>query len=268
MRKTDYIPVVVVSLLAGFIGFQIASAPPKRAPQAVQAAAAVEAPAPQSAAAVSASTAAGRPPIDVDGTLRISALAAPSRDLDDIRRRLRIGESGTYIPEALKQLDSAVYRWPDRLADPLRVYIEQAPGVRADELMHLARESFDDWTNTGIPVRFTFVVNRSDSDVAVEWIDRFDVGNRLGHTKVVYDQYKWLASGAEIKLALRYPQGQAVSDPVLRAIAAHEVGHLLGLPHSADSTDIMFPTVYANALSRADRSTVRLVYSIPAGSIK
>jgi hypothetical protein len=269
MRKTDYIPVGVVALLAGFIGLQIAKAP-RRAPAPVAAAEVIaeEQPVASSASAISASVEAGRPPLDVDGLLRMSASAAPVRDLEDIRRRLRMGESGTYLVEALKQLDSSLYRWQDRMAEPIRVWIAPAPSPNSDELTRLVRQSFDPWTNSGIPIRFTFVLDSADADVKVTWIERFDVGNRLGHAKVVYDQYRWLNSGAEITLAIRYPQGQPVSNSLLLAIAQHEVGHLLGLAHSADSADIMFPTVYARGLSSSDVNTVRLVYSVAAGSIK
>ena len=99
--------------------------------------------------------------------MRMSASAAPERDLEDIRRRLRMGESGTYLAEALKQLDSSLYRWQDRMAEPIRVWIPPAPRPNSDELMRLVRQSFDPWTNSGIPVRFTFVLDSASADVKV-----------------------------------------------------------------------------------------------------
>ena len=268
MRKTDYIPIAMVSLLAGFIGFQIARAPRRTVATPPVA---TETPAtkpPETATVVAARTAAGRPPGDVDGLLQMSASAPPARDVEDIRRRLRIGASGTYIEEALKQLDSALYRWEDPLVIPIRIWVAQAPDPNGDELTRLARDAFGDWTATGIPARFSFVVDRADADVTVEWIEKFDSGNRLGHTKVVYDQYRWLKPGAVITLATHYPTGEVVRSSLVRGIAVHEVGHLLGLPHSADSADVMFPRLYTERMSRQDMATIRLVYSVPAGSIK
>jgi predicted Zn-dependent protease len=54
---------------------------------------------------------------------------------------------------------------------------------------------------------------------------------------------------------------------VVRAAALHEVGHLLGLNHSPDSTDIMFEkaTAATRDITRADRRTLHLLYRLPPG---
>ena len=54
----------------------------------------------------------------------------------------------------------------------------------------------------------------------------------------------------------------------MHAMALHEVGHLLGLDHTADETSIMTPKVRVRDLSNADRATIRLLYTLPAGSIR
>ena len=51
------------------------------------------------------------------------------------------------------------------------------------------------------------------------------------------------------------------------SIALHEIGHLLGLDHTGDQANVMAPRVRVRDLSDADRATVRLLYSVPAGRI-
>lgn len=51
----------------------------------------------------------------------------------------------------------------------------------------------------------------------------------------------------------------------MRAIALHEVGHLLGLDHTTDQTSVMAARVRVRELSAADHATARLVYALPPG---
>jgi predicted Zn-dependent protease len=46
------------------------------------------------------------------------------------------------------------------------------------------------------------------------------------------------------------------------------VGHALGLSHTRDSTAIMFPRSTALEIGEADRRTLRLIYEVPAGSVR
>jgi predicted Zn-dependent protease len=128
------------------------------------------------------------------------------------------------------------------------------------------REAFLEWSRLGIPVRFVFVAHPSDADVHVTWIDHFEEPIS-GKTLWSRDRHWWIV-GADITLALRHNHGELLDESSVRAIALHEVGHLLGLDHTADTSNIMTARVRVRDLSDADRATVRLVYSLPAGSIK
>jgi predicted Zn-dependent protease len=46
------------------------------------------------------------------------------------------------------------------------------------------------------------------------------------------------------------------------------VGHLLGLDHSSDTMNIMTARVRVRELSDQDRATMKLLYSMPPGSLK
>ena len=185
-----------------------------------------------------------------------------------MRRRIAQGLTGTYMPSLLRTRDSALTRWTDRTTRPLRVFLRDGDGITGWTPDHLpaVRDAFDTWTRAGIPVRFTFVTDSASADVQVRFTASFANGIS-GKTVWSRDADFWLVAGA-IQLAIAHPGGGAVTPPQMRAIALHEVGHLLGLDHADSPDDIMAARVRARDLSDADRATVRLLYTVPAGSLK
>ena len=73
---------------------------------------------------------------------------------------------------------------------------------------------------------------------------------------------------AAISLAVRTNTGVPLPEDALLAVAVHETGHALGLPHSADSADVMFPATRTSELSGRDLRTVDLLYDLTPGSVR
>lgn len=189
-------------------------------------------------------------------------------DAESMRRRLAPHTAGTYLDALLLARDSALARWPDHIARPLRVQVIDAPrleGWTAD-FLPVVRDAFATWTQAGLPVRFTFTADSALADIRVRFVERFASGIS-GKTVWSRDARWWLVR-SDIQLAVQHPAGGAVSPSQMRAIALHEVGHLLGLDHSPNADDIMAPRVRVRELSEADKATIRLVYSVPAGSLR
>jgi hypothetical protein len=266
MKRTDFMLVATVIAMGGWIAMQADAVRHGSAPETRQSAAAIaDVPRPNS------------PPDESDGATRAGviagsraheAAAAPARDLTDIRRRISEGEDGTYIGDILAERDSCLARWPERLVDPLRVWIQVGDSV-ADwkpEFVDQARDAFMTWQNTGVPVAFVFVRDSSTADVHVTWRDHFDE-QISGKTMWARDENWWIVD-ANISIALHHNRGEPLDASAVRAIALHEVGHLLGLDHSNDTTNIMTARVRVRDLSAADRATMRLLYSLPPGSVK
>jgi predicted Zn-dependent protease len=191
-----------------------------------------------------------------------------SRNVNDIRETIRQNAAGTYLPEILLQRDSSLARWPERIAQPLRVWV--ADGSRHPDwklgYQERVREAFAEWQDQGIPVHFTFVVDSAESDIRVFWTSQFPEPIS-GKTLWARDRHWWIVN-ATITLALHHNGGEPLDSRAIKAIALHEVGHLLGLDHTTDTGNIMTARVRVRDLSEADRATVRLLYTIPPGSIK
>lgn len=189
-------------------------------------------------------------------------------EVEDVRRRLTRGASGTYLAELLAAHDSAIARWPDRITRPLRIFVGDAIALDGwnPEYAAAVRDAFETWTQAGIPVHFTFVRDSATADILVHFVEHLANGIS-GKTVWSRDGHHWLLSG-HIQLAMAHPSGGTVTAPQMRAIALHEVGHLLGLDHTANADNIMSARVRVRDLSDVDKATVRLVYAVPAGSVK
>ena len=193
---------------------------------------------------------------------------APHRSsAPETKRRLEELSEDTYIADVIASHDSALARWPDRAGIPLRVWVQPTSRHAGfdEALVPVVRRAFVEWAEVGIPVTFTFVVDSSLADVHVTWVDRFNE-SISGKTLWAHDDDWWIID-ANIQLAVHHHSGERLDSTSIRAIAMHEVGHLLGLDHTTDTTSIMAPKVRVRDLSAADRATAQLLYRLPAGRL-
>ena len=186
----------------------------------------------------------------------------------EVRRKIAQGASGTYIGDVLFEHDSSIARWPNRIEKPLRIWIDPDPALDGWNAAFVdeVRSAFHAWGETQIPLRFLFVGDSSDAEVRIGWVDRFRQPIS-GKTRWARDSRWWIVDG-DITIALHHNSGPRLSASAIHAIALHEVGHLLGLDHSADPSNIMTPRVRVKTLTDADRATMRLLYSLPPGAVR
>ena len=182
------------------------------------------------------------------------------------RDRLSRLSDGTYLDSLIVSTDSVVRRWPDRWGTPITVNLVEGevPGYlpKMGEYVH---DAFDRWEATAIGVRFRMVPDSASADIVVRWIDHFDF-DRAGQTDLTWDQSGRVRRAA-ISLAIRSHTGAPLPDGALLAVAVHEAGHAIGLPHSADTNDVMFPATRTGVLSERDRRTVEALYRLPTGPV-
>ncbi len=186
----------------------------------------------------------------------------------ETRRRIRASASTTYLSEMIDASgDSMLRRWENRQTAPIRVFF--APTHAANfqpAFLEAIKTAFGLWVDAGVPVRFEFDADSTNAEVTVKWRIQFEI-ERTGQTDVTWDENGHIQS-AILTLATFDPKGRPMDVDDIRVVAAHEVGHVLGLDHSKDSTDLMFPTARVRDLSDRDARTVLLLYQLTAGSLR
>jgi predicted Zn-dependent protease len=133
-------------------------------------------------------------------------------------------------------------------------------------MVEYMREALARWEAVNIGIRFTTTSDTAQADIVVHWIDHFDF-DRAGQTDLTWDQAGRVRK-ATILLALRTNTGMVLPDPALLTVAVHEAGHALGLPHSPDSSDVMFSATQTAILSERDRRTAQILYQLPVGPVR
>lgn len=189
----------------------------------------------------------------------------------EMRRRVANLASGTYIADILAEQDSVLYRWPERLSDAVRVWVEPGSSIAGwdPQYPEMVRGVFDEWSLAGFPLRFTFVYDSSNADIAIRWLDRFpaEEGQRIGETERVHTSTA-LISTARVAIATHDSAGRALSPTVIAGVVRHEVGHALGLNHANDATSVMYRESATATIGASDRATLRLLYLVPSGSLR
>jgi Matrixin len=190
-----------------------------------------------------------------------------SPEAEDARRRIELASTSTFIGEVLLAHDSSLARWAERRSDPLRIWIQPMARIEhwSPVLLPLVRDAFLEWGESGIPINFTFVLDSASANVHVTWVDRFREPIS-GKTLWTHDE-NWYILQANVMLAVHHQGGEPLDRAATKAIALHEVGHMLGLDHTRDTTSIMAPRVRVKELSGADRATAQLLYSLTPGKL-
>ena len=162
-------------------------------------------------------------------------------------------------------------RWPDETPF-IRVWVPGPAGLSPElsrELQRAAVRGIQTWHGHPIPLSIRTRERGEVPDITVEWSRTLEEG-RLGRAVV-----EWAGRDGEVRvrvlglvLATHDPMDsqRELNPREVELVAAHEMGHALGLPHSDDPRDVMFPQNTATRLTTRDFRTLEALYSLPNGA--
>lgn len=136
----------------------------------------------------------------------------------------------------------------------------------ATALQRAAASGIRAWNNQPFPILIDLRGDR-DPHFAVDWSANMG-GSQLGLTRTSWTRAGGLSVVA-VTLGTREPfaRGTPVDPRQVRLTAAHEMGHALGLPHSDQARDVMYPTNTATSLSARDYRSIEVLYATENGTV-
>jgi len=159
-----------------------------------------------------------------------------------------------------------LHRWTN-FTGTLVVHVPEPQGVdagTAQRLQWAATAGIRLWNGQPFPIAVDERGTRA-AQVEVRWVDNLG-GSRIGLARTKWSPQTGLLA-VSLELAVMSPFGRGTVDPrQLRLTAAHEMGHILGLPHSDQARDVMYPTNTATSLSARDHRALEALYELEDGT--
>jgi hypothetical protein len=221
------------------------------------------------------------------GAAAAAADSVPARECRALAAAMAPAPVAEDLEAALAAHGGAV-RWDVTGERPLTVWLQPrpravGPTLNTDgEWRAALAEGVLAWSDAVPGLRLAIGRDSATADVRVTWTATLpasapgDPGagalgpNALaaftaGRTTLVADP-TGRAAAATVVLAARSGDGVPYQPRDARAVARHEMGHVLGLAHHASPTSVMAPLVAAERIGAADRAVLRALYTLPAGA--
>lgn len=165
-----------------------------------------------------------------------------------------------------------ILRWPSDTPG-LRVWVPKPVDVSpalAEELQRAAVRGIQVWDNHPFPLTISTRSFAEDPDITIQWVRSLGEG-RLGHARM-----EWRAEGTRVEVRILglslvthepLDPEEEISPKEIQLVSAHEMGHALGMPHSDDPRDLMYPQNTAWRPTQRDYRTMAALYRMANGAL-
>lgn len=166
----------------------------------------------------------------------------------------------TYVEGSGTTDAGSIAKWELHGEEPRAILVRfSAPPSDRPDFWLEAKRALRVWEQvSGAPLRFQVTHDASRADVDFVWIDRFPT-SQAGSTHRSLDSSGFVEH-VTVTLAVAHSDGVPMSPEFVRLVALHEVGHVVGLPHSENPGDVMHPGNRNLELSPRDIRSVEILY--------
>lgn len=117
-----------------------------------------------------------------------------------------------------------------------RIYVDSLPNY-ATYATNVMSDAITAWENANPQIKFYLTPSLQDADFEVQWI-KDNTGGGFSGEALLASHIMQVTLGDSICHGIWQPYSSSTLD----RIAEHELGHLLGLQHSSDPSNVMYPT--------------------------
>ncbi|WP_042687148.1 matrixin family metalloprotease [Candidatus Nitrosotenuis chungbukensis] len=127
-------------------------------------------------------------------------------------------------------------------AETVHVYVQSMPQHWQDKFVDVMTNATRYWEDKTPNLKFETVQYVDKSDFVVEWASQYGEG-KLGYYSTNTENAYGKPTMAITLGFFKDREWHLASPEYVLQITKHELGHALGLPHSVDPNDIMYPTI-------------------------